>query len=379
MYAEYYASASSALYSFMAYNYYSKADALNLKKVFIPSYVCPKFTDSVYQLQNTFRTIGGSEFLIVNYGYSPLDGNTKARENLAELAGVVDPDSLSSGNTVDIDQLDEHSVLVVPNYFGFWNDEMNNLMIQAVNKNCVVIQDLTQALYIEPEDMIPGAYSLFAPRKFMGLLDGGVMAYNGWGGPPNTEGGLSLPVTIGETWLTTTKRDEFFRWYWKAMAGALNPELNGLMRAQADRDLSRGAYEPCTQHSKISIQRYDANQSNRDRDARRSNYLQLLRRLKEHALYDELPANVTPMAFPILVQDAQAVREMMYEHHRINCARHWDFSEPRKFPVEIISTTDDAVATVLSKHLLSLPCDQRYDTSVMDHIADCLILCLLRS
>jgi len=102
--------------------------------------------------------------------------------------------------------------------------------------------------------------------------------------------------------------------------------------------------------------------------ARRQNWRRLAGRLSDYALWPDLDPDFTPLAFPILTPDAaDAVRALAAE--RIWAPRHWPAlrSAAERFPE----------AHVLSRRLVSLPCDQRYGEADMDRVADA-VLRLLR-
>lgn len=100
---------------------------------------------------------------------------------------------------------------------------------------------------------------------------------------------------------------------------------------------------------------------------RRRNAEILLSRVGEAALFsdDRLLAG-TPLGVPVLAEDASAVAARMAQT-RVFCARHW---------AELPSPAADfADEHALSRRLLTLPCDHRYDEDDMIRVAEAFLAC----
>jgi len=98
---------------------------------------------------------------------------------------------------------------------------------------------------------------------------------------------------------------------------------------------------------------------------RRRNAETLLSRIGEAALFP--PGRLlagAPLGVPVLTDDAAAVGARMAEA-RIFCARHWPElpSPAADFPAE----------HALSRRLLTLPCDHRYDDADMVRVAEAFL------
>jgi hypothetical protein len=100
---------------------------------------------------------------------------------------------------------------------------------------------------------------------------------------------------------------------------------------------------------------------------RRRNAEVLLARVGDAALFapERLLAGA-PLGVPVLTDDAAAASQRMAAA-RVFCARHWaELPSPAaEFPVE----------HALSRRLLTLPCDQRYDEADMARVADVFLGC----
>lgn len=375
-YHNYYASASSALASLILYNFGISMNAPPLRRVYVPSYTCPKFTTAIYLALESLKGYSRRKTELIRYGYSPLDYPAELIRNVPTLLP-----GLSSGNPVPWNEVNEDDLVIIPDYFGFQNTgfHFRDQVKQAINANTTVIQDFSQNLFADPSHLIPGTYGLYSPRKFMGLVDGGVLARNEW---PENEGsnnpsGLIIPGPSIRS--HQEDHDAYLEWYCLSHSGLRNPELTWPTQ-KAERMIPRYAFVPVTESTRITLEYMPVVAADAAKTLRRDNYKQLLQRLGEFSLFTELPETVTPLGFPVIVHDANEIQSKMYLEHKIHCHRHWNLDEKtHDFPVEHISDRDLQNANTLSKHLLTLPCDQRYSTKVMDHIADCLTLCLLNS
>jgi hypothetical protein len=95
---------------------------------------------------------------------------------------------------------------------------------------------------------------------------------------------------------------------------------------------------------------------------RRRNARVLMSRLAGVALFEEARLlGGAPLGVPVLVDDAGAASARMAQE-RIFCARHW-----ARLPSP---PADFAAEHALSRRLLTLPCDHRYDGSDMVRVAE---------
>ena len=100
------------------------------------------------------------------------------------------------------------------------------------------------------------------------------------------------------------------------------------------------------------------------REARQGNYRLLLEGVRDsptiRPLYDELPADVCPLGFPVLVADRGRLRQHLIGS-RIYPPIHWllpDSVWRLEFPVEWF----------ISDHILTIPIDHRYDQKDMERV-----------
>jgi hypothetical protein len=101
---------------------------------------------------------------------------------------------------------------------------------------------------------------------------------------------------------------------------------------------------------------------------RRENYAYLLSRLHDIALFaGEIPDAVTPLGFPVLVGSRDVIRRALIEEE-IFPPVHWDLTDV--VPLEFTASHR------LSQMIMTLPCDQRYNLSDMEHLSSSLITLL---
>ena len=94
---------------------------------------------------------------------------------------------------------------------------------------------------------------------------------------------------------------------------------------------------------------------------RRENYALLADRLASVALFPTLSDGVVPLGFPIVVEERDRVRQALFAEE-IYPPVHWD--------LEDVVPVAYSGSHWLSRHVMMLPCDQRYGPEVMEHVAE---------
>jgi len=110
---------------------------------------------------------------------------------------------------------------------------------------------------------------------------------------------------------------------------------------------------------------------------RRANFRHLSQAFQENArlrgiatpLFQHLPKSVSPLVFPVRVLGGlrDSIRTSLL-NHGIYCPVHW------KLPV-LLSASNFPSSFGLSKVMLGLPIDQRYETPDMERVLQCLLNC----
>jgi hypothetical protein len=226
-------------------------------------------------------------------------------------------------------------------YFGRSPDPAFRRMVES-RRDVLWIEDRAQAL--APDAPAFGDVLLYSPRKLLGVGDGGVLV-----------GGEPLPRPDGEA-------DDGDRLWAPEDARARDPD---------GRD--PGAWFPLFRAREAAFKIDRAPIGARSRAAleaaraapliarRRANYARLLERLADFALWPGVAPSFAPLAFPVAVEDRDAVAGRMGERG-VFCARHWaELPSPKGTP-----------AWDIAARILSIPCDHRYGDADMDRAARAL-------
>ncbi len=204
------------------------------------------------------------------------------------------------------------------------------------------IEDRAQALEPGPAW---GEVLIYSPRKLLGVADGGLLVAN----QPLPRPALPAKPDL---WAPeeARARDPEGRspesWY--PLFGAREAGLGPSPAAATSRTLRALSSTLMAPES----------------SARRANWRQLAEGLADLALRPERELDVAPLAFPIVVEDAQGLQGAL-ARERIWAPRHWAElpNEAGDFPGE----------HALAQRLLSLPCDPRYGPADMARLIEAVL------
>ncbi|MBL8826873.1 MAG: DegT/DnrJ/EryC1/StrS aminotransferase family protein [Planctomycetaceae bacterium] len=237
-------------------------------------------------------------------------------------------------------------LVVVLDEFGFPADR--ELMRDLRSRGAVIVEDAAQAL-LSPFVGHEADYVVYSFRKFLGVIDGGLLGARRGASLPH----ITLPEPPGD-WLALAtqaadERAEFDR------VGGERRWFTLFQRAEAEQPRV-----PCT----ISEASRDMLWSEIDWPGiaarRRENYRVLLERLADWALYPELPADVVPIGFPLVCDHRDAVRQALFAE---------EIFPPVHWPLGSSVPAECTAAHRLASRIMTLPCDQRYDATVMQRLA----------
>lgn len=300
---------------------YALCESLRPQNAWLPSYLCRAMLDPFCKLNVRVRY----------YDDMP---NMKGRTN-----------SWAS-------EIERGDFVLLIHYFGFPNATIP--VNHASSRGAVIIEDASQGLFIK-QQYSETACILYSARKFLGVPDGGLMASS----LHNTFEPEALQPPPAEWWrsafATTQMRREF------DLRGGENRWFP--LFQQVEETFPLGPYRS-SELTKTLIE------SGTDyefiRRIRRENYMVLLKRLKEFALFPTLGEETVPLGFPVLVDAARRDRilECLYKQ-QIYPPVHWR--------IEGIVPQEFRQSHALSRRILTLICDQRYTISDMERQADAFL------
>lgn len=240
-----------------------------------------------------------------------------------------------------------NDLVVFIDYFGFTFNR--NLIEQIKPKGAWILEDASQALLSEGVGQFSD-FTLFSPRKYLGVPDGGILSFNARGRRIER---MKLRQPPNHWWLkafsaTLLRRDfdrdgvdnNWFTLFQEAESGM--PIGNYAMS-----DLSQALLSYCFDFSKIA-------------QIRVRNYNCLADQLRNLAVFPDLAPGVVPLGFPIVTRNRDRIRKMLFGRH-IYAPVHWSING-------VISERFEQ-SHELSRSIMTLPCDQRYNTSDMKRIS----------
>lgn len=244
----------------------------------------------------------------------------------------------------------QHRLLVVNTHFGRPLPPDISAKVSALvrKKNICCIEDRAQALHTRAS--ATGDFILYSPRKLVGVSDGGILT---------SLTDLEEPLRPAKTNIGSVHAH--------TLARLEQPERNPKQYAQYKRSEERMGIDmqPMSALTKALLQRISYFLPALERAW---NWRTLHRLLGDLCLWD-IPKPVwAPLGFPVLVQNPLKIQAYLRKKH-IYCSVHW---QPLPAPRERAFAVDHA----LSAHMLTLPCDHRYDYDTMTHLADMLRIAL---
>ena len=294
-------------------------DRLRPRRIWMPSYLCPTMLDPC--------------------------GNAGA-----EVRFYAVDDALSLAERDWLEEVGRGDLVVFIDYFGFPCPREH--MAQAAERGAWVLEDACQAMLTEGIGR-HAHFLLYSPRKLVGLSDGGILMYDD-------------DIDLGEIALAKPP----VSWWMRSLESMLRRrELDVcghdrqwfVMSQKVAAAFPLGRYAMSELAHALFFHGFDYG----DIAARRvANYTLLLDHLSSMALFKDLPSGVVPLGFPIVVRNRDAVRQALFAE-KMYPPVHWRLDEA--VPKEFESSHR------LSRHILTLPCDQRYESADMDRMARTLM------
>jgi len=212
------------------------------------------------------------------------------------------------------------------------------------------IIDNSQALFALPS---PEALaSVYSPRKFVGLPDGGLLA---------VDPGLGIKEPSEEDQDSWERAGHLLR---RLACSAAEGYSDFLAAEKSLRDSTPLAMSSLTRRLLAGI---DMNQV---RAARRANFSRLAQHLDAHNTHTwSLDAKAVPLCYPLVLgRDAACFRAQLIEHGVFT---------PTYWPEVAERTSPGSFEHIITTRLLAIPCDQRYTQEQMDALGR-LVVKLLR-
>ncbi|MCZ0814353.1 MAG: hypothetical protein ACQEVT_17280 [Pseudomonadota bacterium] len=227
--------------------------------------------------------------------------------------------------------------LLLVNYFGLKNEYAAAIV---ADKPGHVILDNSQAYYSQP---FAEADCIYSPRKFLPVPDGGIVVCDALIDLPQKQATSSnrAQYLLGRADVGPEPFFEYYKW--------------------AEAEIAK---EPPMQMSALTDQLLDHLDTERFAAKRRENFQALDKRLRSlNRINLPMTDDTVPMVYPFW-PSGEGLREKLVEN-RVFAARYW----PEVAEMKQASNFENE----LSRNMVPLPIDQRYDSSDMDRIAE---LCL---
>lgn len=248
------------------------------------------------------------------------------------------------------DGIADGDLVVVIDHFGFRNSA--ELFDRLRQRGAIIVEDACQALLTAGTG--EGAdYVLFSPRKFVGIPDGGVLSSRRLRELPN----VTLHNSPRDWW--ETARDAVTHRAAFDEVGGDRGWFDYFQQSEAEAPIGRFAISELS-HNLLS----DCFDYTEIAARRRENYATILDRLEEFAVLPLLDSTVVPLGFPVRMRNRDEVRRHLFSHN-IFPPVHW--------AIEGVVPERFAASHRLSAEIMTLPCDQRYDTETMSRMADLVL------
>ncbi len=294
--------------------------------VLLPDYICKSVTDMFCR-----------DFEVQFYRVKP-----DFSIDLSDLAGKI---------------TGEVKTIYLMNYFGMLQSEEIQRELLWWKQKCgfTIIEDTTHSMFTSARTI--GDYCICSLRKWFPIADGGVLYTNGRL-PENL--GCALPKKKASVvWDAMILKHWFLE---------RNVDCNLLYRQLFEEEEERLEKQQdifaMSDLSKLMLQYHPVKEIIKKR---KRNYQQLAQYYESHADGEVYPAfraqDFVPLTFPVYAKKRDELRSYLMEH-RIYCAVHW--------PLEGTGLCADLDARVKSRHLLSLPIDQRYGEAHMEYLCSIL-------
>ena len=279
--------------------------AADPQTVWVPNYVCAAVNDALAYTKTKVRRYN----LTTDYGV-PLDV-----------------------------QLADSDLLICIDYFGICDRTVRNVLARFGTDRVLI--DASQSLFFHPQEK---GTTIYSPRKFLGVPDGGLLISEIAVGPQ------SFPDEMD-----SINRSQHLL---SRLAGKVDVGYEQFKQAEMSLNCAPIAMSNFTHALLASID------MNHVAARRTSNYRTMAAALSQHGLsVPALSENAVPLCCPLLNVDADLLRQHLISE-RIYTPVYWrDATVP----------VDDFVARSLRDRTVFLPCDQRYGNPEIMRVVESVI------
>lgn len=246
------------------------------------------------------------------------------------------------------------------NYFGILQpNEVLTFLETLKSRNIQLIEDITHNFFSKRADI--GDYLIGSLRKWGPLPHGGLvivkrdnLEYKTWYENSN------LSLKIGQLRAFGQQLKSLY-------LDCLRNEDVKNVYLQILREMDKALYShieivPMDQLSVNILKRIDFEEISKKRKENYRYLYEHLRNYKEvNILIGDIGNNVTPLGFHILIENRDNLREYLVKHG-VYASIHWGL--PQEVQENFKGSTN------LSKRILTIPCDQRYDEKEMKYIVE---------
>jgi hypothetical protein len=272
----------------------------NPKKVFIPNFICDSVIEPLDELK-------------ISYEFFNID------ENFEIIQNVI---------------LKENEIIFYVNYFALKSKYIEKLT-HKYNNNLII--DNTQAFFEKP---IKDIDTIYSPRKFFGVSDGGYLSTNKFL-DEDLEQDESCSHSIQLLGRIDKNASSFYNDYQKAEQRLINQPIKQMSKL-TENILSSIAYESVIKK-------------------RKDNFVFLHNELKDTNLLNlDGKLDFVPFVYPLMIED-ESLRQKLIDN-KIYIAKYWNEVLDRK---NVSYIEKDFV-----NRILPLPIDQRYDLYDMKRIVE---------
>jgi hypothetical protein len=250
----------------------------------------------------------------------------------------------------------EGDVVLLIAYFGFPIEEAITCSLHT--RGALILEDASQALLSGHVGRFSD-YVLYSPRKIVGVPDGGILR------PRTRVRDIALTSPPCDWWITTFQSCLLRRDFDLFSADPYRQWFRLFREASAK--IPCGPYTISTLSDILLRTSFDYDFTAK---RRRENFKLLLAALGDIALYKELPDDVVPLGFPVQVENRRIVQEALYKED-IYPPVHWD--------IESIVPEEYVESHLLSRHILTIVCDHRYDLEDMNRTIKCIQSALMKN